>query len=68
MYAPYFMDKNTYYLVVGLIFLIIAVVHLLRVFYGWNWEIGGWAAPLWVSWLAVVVGGLLSYQSFQFRK
>ena len=55
------MSQRTYYSVTGVIFLIIALLHLGRVIYGWEAVIGGWAVPLWLSGVAVVVAGCLSY-------
>lgn len=58
------MDKNTYSLTVAAIFAVIAVVHALRLYFGWEGVIGGWMVPTWLSWLAVLVAGFLAYQGF----
>lgn len=39
-----------------------AVLHLLRLLFGWDANIGGWAAPTWVSWVALPVAGDLAYE------
>jgi hypothetical protein len=59
-------QKTTFNTVAGVAFLIVAVIHLLRIFYGWEVSVGGLIIPLWVSYLGVVVPGLLSY--FGLRK
>jgi hypothetical protein len=51
--------------VTGTIFALIALVHLWRALQGWPANIGGWDVPLWLSWIAVVVAGYLSYASFK---
>lgn len=51
---------------VGLIFLIVALLHLLRIAFGWDLILGNVAIPLWLSWLGVVIPGYLSYSSFHF--
>ena len=58
------MSKNTYLKTVGLIFLIIAALHVLRLLLGWEGVIGGWELPTWISWAAIVVAGWLSGPGF----
>ena len=41
----------------GLIFGAVTLVHVLRLAYGWPAQIGGWAVPLELSWLGVIVAG-----------
>lgn len=48
----------------GTIFGIIAILHLLRAVYGWPAEIGGLVAPMWLSWLALLVAGYLALSAF----
>ena len=55
------MDKRAYNTLTVALFLAAAVTHLLRIVFGWSAQIGGLDIPLWVSWLAVVVGGALAY-------
>jgi hypothetical protein len=60
-------DQRTYNIVTGALFLIIAVLHLLRVIFGWQARIGGLDIPLWASWLAILVSGGLAYCGFRLR-
>jgi hypothetical protein len=46
------------------LFLVVAIAHLLRIILGWQVEIGGLSIPFWLSWLAVLVAGALSYFGF----
>lgn len=62
------MQQKQYNLVVGTVFLIVALVHLLRALMGWEILIGGFIVPLWASWLAFVVAGTLSYLGFKLSK
>jgi len=62
------MDRKTYFGVVSLVFVVIAVVHGLRVLNGWDANIGDWEIPLWVSYLSVVLGAYLAWTGYQFRK
>lgn len=50
--------------VVGVIMAVVAVAHFLRLVFGWSVVIGGWDAPLWVSWVGIIVAGYISYASF----
>ena len=59
------MDNITYYKVTGFIFLIIFVLHLWRLIQGWEAVIGGTVIPMWVSWLALVVSGLLAWNGLK---
>jgi hypothetical protein len=45
----------------SVIFALVALLHLLRIYIGWPIVIGSWTAPMWVSWIGLVVGGGLSY-------
>lgn len=58
------MAQKSFNLVVGFIFLAIAVLHLLRVVLGWEAAIGGSQVPMWVSVVAVVAAGFLGSFGF----
>jgi len=51
--------------VTATLFLIVAIMHLLRIIFGWPVEIGGLNIPFWVSWLGVLVAGALAYFCFR---
>ena len=53
------MDQRAYNIITAVVFLIVAVLHLLRIIFGWPAQIGGLDIPLWASWLALVVAGAL---------
>lgn len=55
------MNDKSFHLLAGTIFGLVALIHALRIFVGWPVIIGGWDAPMWASWIAVVVAGGLSY-------
>ena len=55
------MDQKMFNSVAGIIFLAIAVLHLVRIVSGWEAVIGGFVVPMWVSSAAVIVAGYLSY-------
>jgi hypothetical protein len=55
------MDQRTYVRLTGVIFLLIAVLHLLRILYGWSAVIGGWVVPGWFSWVALIIAAYLAW-------
>jgi hypothetical protein len=55
------MSTKTYALVTSVLFALIGLIHLLRVIFQWPMVIGTLDAPIWVSVVAAVVLGLLSY-------
>jgi hypothetical protein len=65
VHAPSIKQRNLF-LVIGYIIGIIALAHLLRLIFGISIDIGGWQAPFWLSWVAVIVAAYISYSSFVF--
>ena len=59
------LDQRAYNTITAAIFAVIAVLHLLRIIFGWPAQIGGLDIPLWASWLALVVTGALAYFGFR---
>ena len=58
------MNRKTYMTVTATLFFVVAIMHLLRIIFGWQVEIGGLSIPFWVSWLGVLVAGALAYLGF----
>ena len=58
------MKQKTFTLTVGMVFVIVAALHVLRLVLGWQAVIGNWNVPLWISWLAIAVSGCLAYTAF----
>jgi hypothetical protein len=55
------MNDKLFHLIAGTIFALVALLQALRLYMGWTVVIGGWTAPMWISWIAIVVAGGLSY-------
>lgn len=62
------MNQKTFASTAAVIFLLIAILHVLRILYGWEAMIGTASLPMWVSWLALLLAGFLSYQGFRLGK
>jgi uncharacterized membrane protein YozB (DUF420 family) len=59
------MSHKTFSLVAGLIFLLVAVVHALRLVFGWHVTFGGWTVPMWVSALALLIAAYLAFEGLK---
>ena len=62
------MKKKTFFITVGIVFLVVAILHFKRSVFGWTFVLNDWDVPMWVSWVAAVVAGFLSYHAFKFWK
>ena len=62
------MADKTFSLAAGVIFLLIAVGHLLRVAFGLTFVVQGVSVPMWASGVAVVVMGLLAYEGIRLSR
>jgi hypothetical protein len=62
------MRQKTFALVAGMIFLVVALMHLLRVALGWQVALGGWTVPMWVSWVALLIAGYLAYEGLSLSR
>jgi TRAP-type C4-dicarboxylate transport system permease small subunit len=58
------LNRKTYTTVTATLFLLMGIVHLVRMIFGWKAEIGGLSIPFWVSWLALPFTGALAYFGF----
>ncbi len=59
------MSVRTYAATSSIIFLLVAILHLLRLVLRWDVIIGGWSVPTWASLVAIVVAALLSFAGFR---
>jgi hypothetical protein len=62
------MNQKLFSLVAGLIFLVVAVIHALRLIFSWHVTFVGWAVPIWVSWIAFLVSGFLAYEGLRLSR
>ncbi len=61
------MNQKSFFNVTLVIFSLIALLHALRLVYGWNAVIAGWEVPMWLSGLSVIVSGYLVYSALKLR-
>ena len=62
------MNQKSFNTFAGVVFLVVAVLHLFRLLFRWEAVIGGWVVPTWVSALALVLSGYLARSAFKLRK
>lgn len=62
------MKTITYLAVSGIVFLIVALLHLIRAVSGWQAKIGNFNVPIWLSWLVFVIAAYLSFEAYRLMK
>lgn len=59
------MSPRTYFRLSGTIFSVIFLLHFARMLYSWQAEIAGWTIPMWLSFVAVIIGALMANTAFR---
>ncbi|MBF2003015.1 MAG: hypothetical protein IGS38_20110 [Synechococcales cyanobacterium M58_A2018_015] len=59
------MNERNYLLVSAIVFGLFAFLHLVRVLAHWSIQIGSVTFPLWGSWIALVIGVVLTVWAFR---
>ena len=62
------MKPKTYASTAGIIFSVIALLHLARLVFGWEAVIGNWSVPAWVSVAALLIAGYLGYAGLKLSR
>ncbi len=62
------MNRKRTALMISAVFAGIALLHFARIYYDWSTIIGGWTVPMWLSWIAVMACGALSYFALRLRQ
>ena len=60
------MDRKTFFMLAGIIFTLVALFHLVRIYMDWPVMIADWSVPKWVSWVGLIVAGGLALFGFRF--
>lgn len=61
------MNQSTFLKTAGIIFLVVALLHLWRAISGMDLMLGDTLIPMWLSWIVVIALGFLSYQGLRKR-
>ena len=62
------MSQRPFSFVAGLIFLVVAVAHVLRLAFKWEVVLNGWPVPMWISAVALVIAAFLAYEGLRLGK
>ena len=62
------MSHRAYAVTAGLIFLLIATGHVLRLALGWKATIADQSIPAWISWIAFVIFTYLASEGFRLAR
>ena len=62
------MKLNLYLRIASAIFVVVALVHLVRILSGFQLEAFGEKYPLWLSWIELVTATFLAYQGFKLSR
>jgi len=62
------MKKETYFQLTGSLFALIAILHALRLVFGWQVVMGEWTVPTGVSIGAGLAAAYLCYSAFTLKK
>ena len=62
------MKLKTFLLITSFFFFLVAIIHLLRVFLHWDFVIGSYTIPYWMSMAAFLALMFLSTMALRFRK
>ncbi len=59
---------KAYHVISGILFGLVAAVHLLRLVNHWSLVLGPWSAPMAASWIGLIITVCLSIWSFRLMK
>ena len=62
------MAQRTFSLVTAVLFLLIALLHAVRLLRGWQVTIEGAVVPIWISWIGFAIAAYLAYAGFRLAK
>lgn len=57
-------NEKVFHNFAGVVFSLVALLHLSRFLFGWNFVLGSWAVPYWINGLGTLVTAFLAYVSF----
>lgn len=58
------MDQHCALLVAGIVFALVALLHISRLVYKFELRVAGKSIPLWANWVGLIIAGSLSLWMF----
>lgn len=62
------MTQRTFSLVTAALFVLIALLHAVRLVRGWQVTVEGTVVPLWISWIGLAIATYLAYEGFRLAR
>ncbi|MBC8346211.1 MAG: hypothetical protein ISR82_05285 [Candidatus Marinimicrobia bacterium] len=62
------MNTSTYTTITGIVFTIVALLHLLRIVSSESVLIDGWQLPMTFNWVGFIITGFLAYHGFRLSR
>jgi len=62
------MMRKVYLFLSGIIFCLVACLHLARLVFNWQAQVGTWIVPSWLSWGGLIGAGVLAIWAFSLIK
>jgi hypothetical protein len=59
------MTPRIFCLIAAAVFLLIALLHAVRLLFGWHVMVENVVVPVWISWIGLAIAGYLAYQGFR---
>lgn len=59
---------KTFHIIVGIVFVAVFILHVLRLVYSWDVTIETTQIPMWASYIGLVISGVLAFISFSLLK
>jgi hypothetical protein len=59
------MTPRIFSLSTATLFSLIALLHAIRLLFGWHVMVENVVVPVWVSWIGLAIAGYLAYQGFR---
>lgn len=60
--------EKKFHVAAGVVFSLVALLHLSRLFFGWSFVIGSWAVPYWLNALGTVITAFFAYAAFRLAR
>jgi hypothetical protein len=57
-------NERLFHNIAGVVFTLVALLHLSRIVFGWQFILGSWDVPYWLNGLGTIITAFLAYLSF----
>jgi hypothetical protein len=61
-------NEKGFHMAIGIVFTIVALLHLSRIVFGWDFNLGSWDVPYWLNGVGTLITAFFAYVSFSLAK